>query len=357
MPHLQHLNPDDDDDWGSSPSPEPSPNLGVDIGQDERTLSIYEGNTLRSPSADDIDPRSSETSAAGQTRVTFNVSADISVATPCQSVNPSLNMSSPSTSPVQQSPAASPSSHEHAPSQSDGTPPAKQATTRVIELESTPEIFETNKGGPRLLSSGSSSKLLNSWTNNVPKVRKDEWSDDSSDEFQGKQDEEEVELYHKPAHNSADAATPESVEYVQTTNSLSPAVTRDRLDGHRRDDTMSSGRDLANELNANMGASRPKRTHPYYSVRYRFPKVPRKDLEHYVFLAACVKHAGDQFRPDMTAVAQECGLSASTVGKKLRKLKKRLNEEGAAYGHPDITQPYDSRGYNRLVAGALTDGH
>lgn len=66
------------------------------------------------------------------------------------------------------------------------------------------------------------------------------------------------------------------------------------------------------------------------------PRVARKEVLNYFFLAACVKYAGDRFRPDAEGVAKELGISPSTVGQKLSKLRKRLNAEGASFGVPDL---------------------
>jgi hypothetical protein len=240
-------------------------------------------------------------------------------------------------------------------------PPAKKASLQVIDLESTPEISETNKHeDSRSSTPSSSSRLLNNFTSKVPKVRKEEWSDDSSDDdVQAKRGESEFELYHKPTQKSLEAATCDSVDYVKTSKLLQPAAVHGPADETVPGDRLNGRPGSATELDATMEASHSPPRHSHYSVRsigHRFPRVRRRDLECYVFLAACVKHAGSQFRPNLEAVAEECGLSSRSAGNKLRKLRRRLYEEGVAFGHPGKAQPYGPHGYDQSPTSAQADG-
>ncbi|KAK4939091.1 hypothetical protein LTR10_020577 [Elasticomyces elasticus] len=78
----------------------------------------------------------------------------------------------------------------------------------------------------------------------------------------------------------------------------------------------------------------PRKTYgpPPYTNRKR-QNISRSDLRNYIFLAACVRHARNSLKPDWSALSEELGISPRGGESKLRRLKKRLVEEGPEFGH------------------------
>ncbi|KAJ9606712.1 hypothetical protein H2200_008720 [Cladophialophora chaetospira] len=345
MPQLQYLNPDDnDDDWDSSPSPEPSPSPLVQESLHESIPSAPAGKIAsRSPDGTITAPNSSPRSPPAESASSQSTAAGFG-----QPYDHVWNASGPSTSSLQRLP--SPAPYDHIPAQSPGPRAAKRVKTEVIDLDSEPEISQTVQGeDSRSPSPSPNSKLLNSFINNVPRVTKDEWSDDSSDELQAKQEEDDFEPYHKPRARIPHVATPDFM-YLETDQAAPP------LDRVGSSDTVNVSRKYKGEENATTDQAEPKKRPSYYSMKYQFPKIARRHLDNYIFLAACVKHAGDRFRPDIDAVGKDCGISPSSVGNKLRKLKKKLDEEGPTFGHPDDLskpRPYGWKDVRKPIEGAV----
>lgn len=345
MPQLRYLNPEDDEYWDSSPSPGPSLSATLDDDVDDVTLNPAVEETIsrsRSPDGTITAPTSSPISPLEGVVPRRAISANSTPNDFAQPYDQSWNASGPGATSLQRLPSQA--SYDNIPSRSQ-PPPAKRLKTEVIDLDSEPEISQTVQDEDSWPPSPSpNSKLLNSFTSKIPKVTKDAWSDDSSDEVEVEQEEDDVELYDKSRASYLDNAFPDFVNEIDQ-NPLS--VDPPRHAGNVQLRHMSK---IAQETSEDTAQPRKKR--PYYStVRYRFPKVPRRDLEAYVFLASCVKYASEKFRTDAEAVAKECGISPNTVGNKLRKIKKRLNEEGPGFGHPDLSyDPYAYHGKPQLDA-------
>lgn len=94
------------------------------------------------------------------------------------------------------------------------------------------------------------------------------------------------------------------------------------------------------EEDGTMDADAPprKRTYGPLPNGKELQNISRRELRNYIFLAACVKHARKQLKVDWSALSEELGIfphAATQWGQtKLSRLRKRLVEEGAEFGHP-----------------------
>ena len=236
MPQLRYLSPDADDDWESSPSREPSaspsrsPAPLANQDTDETAVSpssVADHDVYKSVStAERPSSKSKESQPSPQTLPSTSLHRERAAHDLRDHVyEPDRSM--PSTESV---PHPDSSEGRSVSSRTSGSPATKRVKTEVIELESDLEIpAARHQEEPPSPSSTSSSRLLNSFMSgvprsNVPKVRKDEWSDDSSVEDRRgleEQEYEESELYHRPAHTDlGGTATPDSMDILQAQDSV-----------------------------------------------------------------------------------------------------------------------------------------
>ena len=332
MPQLRYLSPSEDDDWDASPSPEPSADSAPAVNHDTHQAEVSP-SPVTEQAVSKLNPSTTQVALTSNQQLMEDhnfLRASIAVGEHGSKPN---SAAEDTCEPVPTRPHGN-----YTDDRSTNLRATKRMKTEIIDLESDPEMAAPdNEEDPPAPSPSSSSRLLNSFMSNVPRVRKDEWSDDSSDQGGSGQEEGEFQLYHKQARTVSDTiAALDSVQYLQTGNAISRPPSDRALAGVQSKATanVSRGHEPNSSTRTDKNQSEQRRRRD--RVGYRFPKTRRKDLQNYIFLATCMKHIKTPVKLDMDAVANELVCSTATVGTKLRNLKKKMDQEGADFGHPGI---------------------